>query len=246
MNINIKHLSMIFPEFKNRVVLVTGGTGGIGSAVCNEFEKNNAIVYQTDIQNSVEPNFIQGDVTDKRFIEALVKQIVDKEGRIDVLVNNAGICPRTDVLDISLDEWRNVMEINLDSVFFLSQAVLKIMTVNNSGVIVNLASLAGQVGGIAVGAHYSASKAAIECLTKTLARKGASHGVRVNAVAPGVIDTDIHKESTKEQLDQYMQSIPLGRMGTPEEVAKMILVLASDLASYVTGTTIDINGGQKM
>ena len=237
---------MVFSEFNNKVVLITGAKGGIGSALCREFSKYKAIVYQTDIQHSEDQNFIQGDISDEAFIRKLVKQITDKEGRIDILVNNAGVCPRTDLMDISFDEWRKVMDINLTSVFFLSQAVMKIMMENRSGAIVNLASMAGQVGGIAVGAHYSASKAAIECLTKTFAKKGAPHGVRVNAVAPGVIDTDIHKESTTQQLEGYMQSIPLGRMGTPEEVAKIILVLASDLASYVTGTTIDINGGQKM
>jgi len=237
---------MVFSEFNNKVVLITGAKGGIGSALCREFSKYKATVYQTDIQHSEERNFIQGDISDEAFIKKLVTQITDKEGRIDILVNNAGVCPRTDLMDISVDEWRKVMDINLTSVFFLSQAVMKIMMENRSGAIVNLASMAGQVGGIAVGAHYSASKAAIECLTKTFAKKAAPHGVRVNAVAPGVIDTDIHKESTTQQLEGYMQSIPLGRMGTPEEVAKIILVLASDLASYVTGTTIDINGGQKM
>ena len=123
---------------------------------------------------------------------------------------------------------------------------MEIMIKNKSGAIVNLASVAGQVGGIAVGAHYSASKAAIECLTKTFAKNGAQYGIRVNAVAPGVIDTEIHKQSTKEQIENYMRAIPLGRMGTPDEVANVILVLASDLASYLTGTTIDINGGQIM
>jgi 3-oxoacyl-[acyl-carrier protein] reductase len=148
--------------------------------------------------------------------------------------------------DISFDEWRKVMDVNLTSIFFLSQVVLEIMIKNKSGAIVNLASLAGQIGGIAVGAHYSASKAAIECLTKTFAKNGAPYGIRVNAVAPGIIDTEIHSKSTPEQLEQYKRSIPLGRMGTPEEVANIILVLASDLASYLTGTTIDINGGQRM
>ena len=237
---------MIFSEFNKKVVLITRAAGGIGSALCRKFSKYNAKVYQTDIQHIDNPNFIQGDISDQEFIKKLVKQIIDKEGRIDVLVNNAGICPRTSLLDISIDEWRKVLDINLTSMFFLSQAVLKIMIKNKSGAIVNLASVAGQVGGIAVGAHYSASKAAIECLTKTFAKNGAPYGIRVNAVAPGVIDTEIHKKSTREQLEQYKQSIPLGRMGAPEEVANIILVLASDLASYLTGTTIDINGGQKM
>ena len=237
---------MVFSEFNDKVVLITGAKGGIGSALCREFSKYKAIVYQTDIQHSEDRDFIQGDISDEAFIKKLVTQITHKEGRIDILVNNAGVCPRTDLMDISFDEWRKVMDINLTSVFFLSQAVMKIMMENRSGSIVNLASVAGQVGGISVGAHYSASKAAIECLTKTFAKKGAAYGIRVNAVAPGVIDTDIHKESTTEQIKNYMQSIPLGRMGTPEEVAKIILVLASDLSSYITGTTIDINGGQKM
>ncbi|MEA3478650.1 MAG: SDR family NAD(P)-dependent oxidoreductase [Bacteroidota bacterium] len=237
---------MVFFEFNKKIVLITGAAGGIGSALCRKFLENNAIVYQTDIQHIDNPNFIQGDISDQEFIKKLVKQIIDKEGRIDILINNAGICPRTAVLDISFDEWRKVLDVNLTSIFFLSQAVLKIMIKNKSGAIVNLASVAGQIGGIAVGAHYSASKAAIECLTKTFAKNGAPYGIRVNAVAPGVIDTEIHKKLTREQLEQYKQSIPLGRMGTAEEVANIILVLASDLASFLTGTTIDINGGQKM
>jgi len=237
---------MVFSEFGEKVVLVTGAAGGIGSALCEKFSKYNAIVYQTDITKIDHPNFIQGDISDQKFINYLVNQIIEKEGRIDILVNNAGICPRTALLDITYDEWRKVMDVNLTSVFYLSQAVLKIMIQNRAGAIVNLASVAGQVGGITVGAHYSSSKAGIECLTKSFAKSGAQYGIRVNAVAPGVIDTAIHKESTPEQIKQYIQSIPLGRMGTPEEVANIILVLASDLASYLTGITIGINGGQRM
>ena len=237
---------MVFSEFEKKVVLITGAAGGIGSALCGKFSKYNAIVYQTDLIKTDRPNFIQGDISDQGFINCLVNQIIEKEGRIDILVNNAGVCPRTALLDISYDEWRKVMDINLTSVFYLSQAVLKIMIKNRSGAIINLASVAGQVGGITVGAHYSASKAGIECLTKSFAKSGAQYGIRVNAVAPGVIDTEIHKKSTPEQIEQYIQSIPLGRMGTPEEVANIILVLASDLASYLTGITIGINGGQRM
>jgi 3-oxoacyl-[acyl-carrier protein] reductase len=138
------------------------------------------------------------------------------------------------------------MDINLTSLFLLSQAVLGIMIRQKSGAIVNLASIAGKVGGITVGAHYSASKAAIECLTKTLAKTGAPHGVRVNAVAPGVIDTTMQDGVTPEQMNHFLRTIPMGRQGTPVEVARVILVLASGLSSYVTGTNIDVNGGLYM
>ena len=237
---------MTYSEFKDKVVLVTGASGGIGSAVCREFLSAEAKVYQTDIVGTNNPGFIQGDISDTAFIRNLVDEVVEKEGRIDILVNNAGICPRTSILNITPEEWRKVMDVNLTSTFFLSQAVIEIMIKNNSGAIVNLASIAGKVGGIAVGAHYSASKAAIECLTKTFAKYGAPYGIRVNAVAPGVIDTDIHKTATPEQLEQYYKLIPLGRMGTPKEVADVILMLASGQASYLTGAVIDINGGQRM
>jgi NAD(P)-dependent dehydrogenase (short-subunit alcohol dehydrogenase family) len=237
---------MTYSEFKDKVVLVTGASGGIGSAVCREFISAEAKVYQTDIVGTHNPGFIQGDISDTVFIRNLVGEVVEKEGRIDILVNNAGICPRTSILNITPEEWRKVMDVNLTSTFFLSQAVIEIMIKNNSGAIVNLASIAGKIGGVAVGAHYSASKAAIECLTKTFAKYGAPYGIRVNAVAPGVIDTDIHKTATPEQLEQYYKLIPLGRMGTPKEVADVILMLASGQASYLTGAVIDINGGQRM
>jgi len=237
---------MIYSEFNNKVVLITGAAGGIGSILCNEFSKYNAKVYQTDIESIERSNFIQGDISDPDFIRQLVKQVMDIEGRIDILVNNAGICLRTPLLDISIDEWQKVMDINLTSLFFLSQTVLRIMIKQKSGNIVNLASVAGKVGGTTVGAHYSASKAAIECLTKSLAKAGASYGIRVNAVAPGIIDTEMQDGVTPEQMEQFHRSIPMGRMGKPDEIASMILVLSSNLASYITGTNIDINGGLYM
>ena len=237
---------MVFSEFSNKIVLVTGAAGGIGTATVRSFLNYNARVYQTDLKNIDDPRFLQGDISDPEFINRLVNKIVDKEGRIDILVNNAGICPRTPVMEISVEEWRKVMDINLTSIFQLSQAVMAVMIRNKSGAIINLASLAGKIGGITVGAHYSASKAAIECITKTFAKTGAQYGVRVNAVAPGVIDTEIHEKSTPAQLEEYIKAIPLGRMGKPEEVANIILVLASELSSYITGLTIDINGGQRM
>ena len=233
-------------DFENKVALITGASGGIGNTLVSEFLKYKARVYPTDIREYDHPDFIHGDISDPDFIGRLVKQVMDQEGRIDILINNAGICPRTPVLEISREEWQKVMDINLTSLFFLSQAVLEIMIRQKSGTIVNLSSIAGKNGGTTVGAHYSASKAAIECLTKTLAKTGAPHGIRVNAVAPGIIDTDMQDTVSTEQMEQFHQAIPMKRLGTPGEVAGIILVLASSQSSYVTGTNIDIDGGLNM
>lgn len=234
-------------EISDRIVIITGASGEIGKSLVDEFSKVRAKVYPVDIQEFDHPNFIQGDLTDLRFINRLVNQVMDQEGRIDILVNNAGICPRTPLLDISPKEWQEVMEINLTSLFFLSQAVMKIMMTQKSGNIVNLSSIAGKNGGTTVGAHYCASKAAIGCLTKSFAKTGALHGIRVNAVAPGIIDTlMMHRGVASEKMDQIQQSIPMKRLGTAREVARIILALASDQASYVTGTNLDIDGGLNM
>lgn len=239
-------MANIFSEFKDKVVIVTGASGGIGSAVAKQFVHYGAIVYRTDIRGDEENDFIKGDISDCDFIKRIATEIVEKEGRIDILINSAGICPRTPVLEISPEEWKKVMDINLTSVFFLSQTVLEIMIRQKSGAIVNLSSIAGKNGGTTVGAHYSASKAAIECLTKTFAKTGAPYGIRVNAVAPGIIDTSMQDTVTAEQMEHFNRTIPMKRLGTPDEVASMILSLASDQASYITGTNIDIDGGLNM
>ena len=237
---------MKFSEFNNKVVLITGASGGIGSTVTAKFIESGAKVYGTDISGSDNPYFIKGDLSDPDFLTSLVNQVMEREGRIDILVNNAGICPRTAVKDVTHAEWAKVLDINLTATFFLSQAILDIMINQKSGVIVNLTSIAGKNGGTTVGAHYSASKAAIDCLTKTLAKIGAPNGVRVNALSPGIIATHMQDTVTAEQMDQFHRTIPMKRLGTPEEVAGMILVLASDLTSYVTGTSLNIDGGLYM
>lgn len=233
-------------EFRNAVALVTGAAGGIGRCVCARFEAAGARVYKTDVASWRTLHFIRGDITHAGFIRRLLQHILKEAGRIDILVNNAGICPRTTLTDITRAEWRKVLDINLSAAFWLSQECMRIMERQRCGVIINVASLAGKVGGITVGAHYSASKAALECLTKSLARYGASRGVRANAVAPGVIDTEINRTMSVAQRKKMMQTIPLGRMATAEEVAGPILFLASREASYITGATLDINGGLLM
>jgi len=237
---------MIYPEFKDKVIMVTGAAGGIGSKLVERFEACGAVVYGTDIVESKQQHFIRGDISDTAFQKSWLKDVLEKEGRVDVLINNAGVCPRTALSDITEDEWRRVIDINLTATFFLSQICIEQMISQKSGVIINLASLAGKVGGIAVGAHYSASKAAIACLTKTLARSGAGHGVRVNAVAPGVIDTDITSAATPQQREAFKTTIPMGRIGDADEVVRPIMFLVSAEASYITGATLDINGGLLM
>jgi 3-oxoacyl-[acyl-carrier protein] reductase len=236
----------MFSDLTGKVTLVTGAAGGIGSAVVDLFKKWGAVVYATDISGDSSSNFLKGDLTDAAFRSDLISTILKREGRIDVLINNAGIYQRTPVLNINQQEWERLMDINVTSAFFLTQGILEIMIRQRSGAIVSLASVAGKVGGIIAGAHYAASKAAIECLTKSIAKASASSGVRVNAVAPGIIDTTMQDGVPKEQMDFLMKSIPMGRLGTPNEVANIILMLSSDVSSYITGQTINVNGGNYM
>ena len=233
-------------DFAEFVVLITGAAGGIGTAVSGAFEARGATVYRTDLRPMNISRFIAGDVSDPAFARSCIDRILSETGRLDVLVNNAGICPRTSIPAITPEEWKQVLDVNLTSVFLFSQACMEPMTRQKSGCIVNLASLAGKVGGIAVGAHYSASKAAIACLTKSFARHGAAHGVRVNAVAPGIIRTEMTEVVSAEDQAALLKSIPVGRFGTADEVAEVILFLASRASTYITGTTVDVNGGLLM
>lgn len=233
-------------EFNNKVILITGAAGGIGLKLCEYFDSLGSRVYPTDILPVNKARFIKIDVADINFLQGLVKKITKKEGRIDVLINNSGICPRTQLPEISLEEWQRVIDVNLTSTFFLCQFCINVMASHRSGVIVNVASLAAKNGGMAVGAHYSASKAAIICMTKSLAQYGARFGIRVNAVAPGLIDTKMTCELGMKKIKAFENSIPLGRIGDPDEVVKPIVFLASSWASYITGETLDINGGLLM
>ena len=233
-------------EFSEKVVVITGTAGDIGRQVARTFGDRGAEVYQTDIRELDVPNFTSGDISSPEFVSDWITKVVDETGRIDVLVNSAAICPRTPLMQITADQWDQVLGVNLRSTFLVSQAVMKTMLAQEDGAIVNLASLAGKVGGIAVGAHYSASKIAITALTKALARTGAPCGVRANAVAPGIIDNAMGTSAGPEAVEKQRQSIPMQRLGSVDEVVQPILFLASSAASYVTGTTLDINGGMLM
>ncbi len=243
-------------EFHNQVMVITGGANGIGRATALQAGREGARVIVVDINEEQgravsdelqaltgSGEFMPMDLTDIEQIRSLVGAIYEKYQNIDVLINCAGICRETSVPDIKPEEWDLVLTINLKSTFFFCQQVLKIMTPRKSGRIINIASAAGKTGGVAVGAHYSASKAAIMCLTKTLALYAAPHQIQVNCVCPGPVDTGMTASWDKEVNAAFRERIPLKRYASPKEVAEVILFLASNRAKYITGEIMDVNGG---
>ncbi|MBO0860136.1 MAG: glucose 1-dehydrogenase [Chloracidobacterium sp.] len=245
-----------------RVALVTGASTGIGRwaaialAECGadvviNYHKNQAGAEET--KRAVESQgaravMVQADVSTKLGAQSLLKAARGSLGPIDILINNAGdLIQRRSLLEFDEELWDRVMNLNFKSALLCSQAVAPEMIDRKRGVIINVGSIAGHHGGGPGAAVYAAAKAGVMCLTKGLARELAPHGVRVNGVAPGVIDTPFHERmSTPELLQQFVKSIPMGRMGTSEECGRVIAFLASDAASYIQGETIEINGGQLM
>jgi 3-oxoacyl-[acyl-carrier protein] reductase len=246
-------------KLKDVTALVTGAGRGIGKslAICLAEEGANVVVNDTDLKSAQETEdeikatgrkalAIKADVSDRRQVTEMVDIVVKVFERIDILVNNAGIFSSTLLDSMTDDEWDRIMKVNLKGVFICSQVVMQVMKEQRSGKIVNVASMAGKVGGLFAGAGYAASKAGVICLTKSLAKQLAPYGVTVNAVAPGIIDTEMTRDWPKSVKEEFLKQIPLGRLGTPEEVAKTILFLVSDGANYITGVTIDVNGGLLM
>lgn len=246
-------------RFQGKTVIVTGAGAGIGRAVSLGFAQEGAKVALWDVNHQAlldaaeeirslgtEPIPRKVDVSKAREVKEALQELLSNWRRLDVLVNNAGICLVGSIESIEEKDWDRVMEVNLKSVFICSQAVMGIMKAQGEGCIINMGSVAGKVGGIAVGAHYSASKAAVMCLTKSLAKELAPHGIRVNAISPGVVETDMTRMITKGDWSLYLSQIPMGRVGTAREVAKAVLFLASEDAAYITGEILDVNGGQLM
>lgn len=236
---------------QGKVAIVTGAARGIGREIALTLADNGADVIIVDInfegvkKVAEEINFkkrrglaMKVDVSLKKEVFLLVKKVEKIFSRIDILVNNAAIYYRTPFEEISENEWDKVLSVNLKGTFLCSQAVLPIMKKKKYGRIVNLASMAGKTGGAVAGAHYSASKAGVACITKSLAKYGAKYGINVNAISPGFIDTEMNKN-----LPFNLDSIPLGTMGTPKDIANVVVFLVSDVSSYITGEIIDVDGG---
>lgn len=248
-------------DLTGKVAIVTGAAQGIGKAITMRLAANGCKVLGADINPEalkaleaeaaaeIGDGSVATSVTDVSKvgdIEKAVAACADAFGSVDVVVNNAGILHSTPVEEITEEEWDRMMAINLKGVFFLSQKALPFMKKNKWGRIINMSSLAGRMGGYANGLAYSASKAAIIGLSQGMARRIAEHNITVNAVAPGTTESDIIKQFSEEQKDKLRSMIPLGRLGAVEDIADLVLFLSSDLAGFITGAVVDINGGMYM
>ncbi len=242
-------------KLQGRVAIVTGGARGIGKAIAAEFTKEGAKVVLIDIAEEEltktaeelgrygEVISIKTDVSKVDEIQRAVQEVIRRYGRVDILVNNAGIFSRSSLEELTEESWDRIMKVNLTSAVMFSREVVKYMKDQGFGKIINMASLAGQVGGIYAGVDYAVSKAGLICLTKSLARRLAKYNILVNAVAPGVIESPMTAPWPEEVKAGFIQKIPLGRLGRPEDVAKVVLFLASDDSNYITGQIINVDGG---
>jgi 3-oxoacyl-[acyl-carrier protein] reductase len=249
-------------DLTGKVAIITGAASGIGgatavalaecgAAVAINYRRNESgaeLLRKQIVSSGGRAIAVQADVTRAADVEALVKRTTEEFGPVDILVNNAGsLIERLRILDLTEQRWDEVMDLNLKSAFLCTKAVVASMMERKTGVIINLSSIAGRNGGALGSIHYSTAKGGLITFTKGLAKELAPYGVRVNAVSPGVIDTPYHEQfSSPEMMKGYVNAIPLGRVGKPDEVAKVIAFLASDAASYLAGETIEINGGMFM
>jgi len=260
-------------KLKGRVAFVTGGTRGIGEAICRSLASQGAIIaagYSGNDQNAEEfrerftktystlVSVHKGNVADPNDCRSRVSEIIEKYGRLDILVNNAGITIDKTVVKMTDEDWYKVLNVNLSGAFFLSQAALRHMAERGSGRIVNVSSVIGEIGNIGQ-ANYAASKSGLFGLTKTLARESSlmlarsgkltepdGVGLTINTVTPGFIATEMLEHIPEKVLTQILSHIPLGRLGKPAEVARVVHFLAADGSSYITGQGWGVNGGMDM
>jgi 3-oxoacyl-[acyl-carrier protein] reductase len=244
---------------EGKVAFITGSARGLGRAIAEKLASEKAKIVITDINDTmaastaeeiakkyqVETLALQHDVASEESTKEVIKMITNRFSRIDILVNNAGITRDARLMMMKQDDWDLVLKINLTGAFICTKLVSKQMLKQNSGSIVNIASVSGLMGNIGQ-ANYSASKAGLIGLTKTTARELAERGINVNAVAPGFIQSDMTHVLSEETTQKLLARIPMNRPGKPEDVADVVLFLVSDLAKYVTGQVINIDGGMVM
>lgn len=243
-------------QLSGKIALVTGASRGIGKAIAEALAAQGATVIGTAtsengaaaISEYLAAKGGKGlalNVTDKASVEETLKAIADEFGGIDILINNAGITRDNLLMRMKEDEWQDIIDTNLSSIFTLSKAVLRGMMKKRYGRIVNVGSVVGSAGN-AGQANYAAAKAGVIGFSKSMAREVASRGITINVVAPGFIDTDMTKALTDDQREAIFKDIPANRLGAPEEIASTVAFLVSDGAAYITGETIHVNGGMYM
>ena len=235
-----------------KTALVTGASRGIGNAIAITLKKEGFRVIGTATSSEgsrkLDDIGIEGHVLDLNSLDSKKQfwdEIENKEANISVLVNNAGITRDNIVLRMSDDEWEEIMNVNLDSIFYLSKRVLKMMLKNKWGRIINITSASASIGNRGQ-SNYSAAKAGVEAFTKSLAREVGKRNITINAIAPGFISTDMTEQNNGINIEELIKEIPLGRFGDPEEIAHLVSFICSEEASYITGQVIHINGGLYM
>ena len=248
-------------QFEGKVAVVTGGASGIGEATSRALAREGARVVICDIngegakrleidlqRQGAKALAVRTDISDPAQVKSLAEETMARFGRVDILVNNAGISPKHEgkklrLWEMSVAEWEQVIRVNLNGYFLCCHEIVPHMIPTRWGRIVNISSLAARIGGVVAGSHYTAAKAGILGLTKSLAAEAAEYGITVNAITPGRINTPMAANVPPAVNAEIVKRIPLGRFGTPEDVAAAILFLVSEAAAYITGATLDVNGG---
>jgi NAD(P)-dependent dehydrogenase (short-subunit alcohol dehydrogenase family) len=250
-------ISLDLQDFAGRVAIVTGAARGLGRAAAERlYERGAAVaVHARDQARAAAVSTVlgdrsiavAGDLGSPGVIDSLVTQVVDRFGHVDILVNNAAVALPTRFEQLTVDEWHRTLEVNLTAPFLLIKAVLPVMKARRFGRIVNISSSAGRMVSTLGGAHYTTSKAGLLGLTRAAAKELGKFGITVNAVCPGMIDTELTRETASpDLLERLAAGYPVPRLGTAREVADLICFAASDAAGYITGTALDINGGDLM
>ncbi|MDA3833028.1 MAG: 3-oxoacyl-ACP reductase FabG [Spirochaetales bacterium] len=247
-------------NLESKVAIITGAGRGIGRAITLELAKHGAdcVIVDIDLENAdkvvdevinigTKAISIRADVTNQKDVENVIEKSLSTYGKVDILINNAGISSPLSLLETSEDEWDRQINVNLKSIFFCCKAMFPEMMSQRSGKIINIASIAGKRGGGIMGkSAYAAAKGGVIAFTKAIAREGGEYGINVNAITPGLTSTDMTAHFDGEQRAAVIKNIPLGRIGCPEDIAKATVFLASDYADFITGEIMDVDGGFMM